>query len=393
MDSRLLMSGCVQTPVEEEHVHPESIQPCLHPPRAGRRLTGHTPLHSRQQSNRGFGRPAQFAQGKTIRNGNATHRWGVVLAGGNGVRLRPLTRFLCGDDRPKQFCPLLGDGTLLRDCLQRAERSIASDQILLPLTRAHRGYYQPDLAGHPCHRIVQPSNRGTAPAVLYPLLRICKMDRDAMVAILPCDHYYSEERLFTVALESAFAVAESRPKSVVLLGARPKHPEVEYGWIEVGYAVDNSHHDAYFVTGFAEKPALPVAERLLRSGALWNTFVMVGHVSAFLDMALASVPGLLLTLDSIANHPYGSANETHIDDDVYDHLASTDFSRQVLAQSANRLIALGLGDMEWNDLGDPNRVISTLLQRDGEVPHWAKRWCTQGENQHAAGACTSVAVA
>ncbi|HEV2200121.1 MAG TPA: sugar phosphate nucleotidyltransferase [Bryobacteraceae bacterium] len=213
----------------------------------------------------------------------ATRRWGVVLAGGDGLRLRRLTRIVCGDERPKQFCPLLGNHSLLQDARQRAERSICPDQILYSLTQAHRNYYLRDLGDRPSQRVVQPSNKGTAPAILYTLLHIAQIDPDAIVAILPCDHYYSREDVFTAVLESAFAIAERRPESIVLLGAQPKAPEVEYGWIELGAAV-GPHPGVFHVMGFQEKPPLPTAERLLSSGSLWNTFVMVGHVSAFLDL-------------------------------------------------------------------------------------------------------------
>src|SRR5215472_684688 len=67
----------------------------------------------------------------------APHRWGVVLAGGDGVRLRELTRWLYGDARPKQFCSLLGDWTLLEEARRRAERSTPAGQILFSLTRDH----------------------------------------------------------------------------------------------------------------------------------------------------------------------------------------------------------------------------------------------------------------
>ena len=68
----------------------------------------------------------------------APHRWGVVLAGGEGARLRELTRWVYGDDRPKQFCPLLGDRTLLEDTWRRAERSIPPEQILFCVTRSRQ---------------------------------------------------------------------------------------------------------------------------------------------------------------------------------------------------------------------------------------------------------------
>ena len=303
---------------------------------------------------------------------NIKRRWGVILAGGDGVRLQRLTRLVCGDDRPKQFCPLLGKRTLLHQARRRAERSIDPDQILYSLTQAHQDYYLRDLGDRPSQRVVQPCNKGTAPAILCTLLHISQMDPDAIVAILPCDHYYSRESVFTAALESAFASADARPESIVLLGAQPNAPEVEYGWIEVGEVV-GPHPGLFRVAGFQEKPPLRVAEHLLRSGSLWNTFVMVGHVNAFLDLALASVPGLMRALRSA---PVFSASdsETRIAEWLYDRIDPVDFSRQVLSPGARRLVTLGLGEVEWNDLGDPDRVISALLESGLELPGWATRW-------------------
>jgi mannose-1-phosphate guanylyltransferase len=306
-------------------------------------------------------------------------RWGMVLAGGDGVRLRELTRFVFGDDRPKQFCPLLGKDTLLQEARRRAERSISPNQILYPLTRAHQSYYIRELGDQPSQRIVQPCNKGTAPAILYTLLHIAKADADAVVAILPCDHYYSREDAFTSAFESAFTVAEARLGSVVLLGAQPNAPEVEYGWIEPGNAVVPGR-GVFHVMRFHEKPSLPIAEHLLRSGCLWNTFVMVGHVNAFLDLALASVPGLLQVLRSAPL--FSTSNgETRIPDRVYDQIDPVDFSRMVLSRGAGRLLTLPLGEVEWNDLGDPERVISTLLERRVELPIWAKLWRSARETK------------
>lgn len=263
------------------------------------RLTAHVPHDLRQESRRGvggddYGREAQEAASRE----RATRRWGVILAGGDGTRLRRLTRFVCGDDRPKQFCPLLGKFTLLQEARQRAERSICPDQILYSLTQAHQDYYLCDLGDRPSQRVVQPCNKGTAPAILYTLLHIAQMDPDAIVAILPCDHYYSRENVFTAALESAFAIAEARRESIVLLGAEPKAPEVEYGWIELGEVV-GPHPGVFHVMGFQEKPPLPIAEHLLRSRSLWNTFVMVGHVNA---SSLSVGPRLVASASFGAHH-------------------------------------------------------------------------------------------
>jgi mannose-1-phosphate guanylyltransferase len=317
-------------------------------------------------------------------------RWGVVLAGGDGARLRGLTRFAFGDDRPKQFCPLLGKDTLLQEARQRAERSISPDHILYSLTRTHQNYYLRDLADRPCQRVVQPCNKGTAPAILYTLSQIARMDPDAVVAILPSDHYYSREDVFTAALESAFAIAEEGPGSIVLLGAQPTGPEVEYGWIELGDVVGPCE-GVLRVTKFHEKPRLPIAKHLLRSGSLWNTFVMVGHINAFLDLALASVPALLQALRSAPTFST-SDGETGIAE-IYDRIDHTDFSRQVLSPGATRLLTLRLGDVEWSDLGDPDRVMYALLESGVELPDWARRWRTAGQAKRACAQQISAAVA
>lgn len=347
-------------------------------------------------TNKSLGDEHRNARGGATRDAVSLERsWSVVLAGGDGVRLRGLTRFVYGDDRPKQFCPLLGKRTLLQETQQRAERSVSPDQILYSLTRAHQDYYLRDLGDRPSQRVVQPCNKGTAPAILCTLLHIAMLDPNAVVAILPCDHYYSRENVFTAALELAFTIPAARPGSIVLLGAQPKAPEVKYGWIELGEVADPGL-GVFHVTRFHEKPPLPLAEHLFRSGSLWNTFVMVGHVNAFLDLALATVPSLLRILRS-ACMLSTSDGEIRIADELYDQIEPTDFSRQVLPPGAGRLLTLRLGEVEWNDLGDPDRVISTLLESGVEAPNWATRWQAAQEAERAAAqhksslACRSAA--
>jgi mannose-1-phosphate guanylyltransferase len=208
-------------------------------------------------------------------------RWGVILAGGDGTRLGRLTRLICGDDRPKQFCPLVGNDTLLEQARKRAERSIPREQILFPLTKSHRAFYLQEPGIRPSQRIIQPANKGTAPPILYSLLSIEQNDKGAIVAVLPCDHHYSDEQTFTAALESAYDFAARHSGSVVLLGAHPQGPEVEYGWIELGPFRGRRLVPRPRVLREAVVPSRPGTDR---RGSLWNTFVMVGQVRGFLEM-------------------------------------------------------------------------------------------------------------
>jgi mannose-1-phosphate guanylyltransferase len=305
----------------------------------------------------------------------STRHWGIVLAGGDGVRLRELTQHVCGDDRPKQFCPLLGERTLLEEARQRVERSVPTDQILFALTRSHHKHYLRYLADRPSQRIVQPSNKGTAPAILCSLLSIARADSDAIVSIFPCDHYYSREDVFTATLEQAFDIAEQRTDSIVLLGAEANGPEIEYGWIETGESID-SHLGLSRVKAFHEKPPLPAAEALFRSGSLWNTFVTVGPVRVFLELARNSVPSLMRELEPefAKLHLLG---EVFIPDALYNRIHPIDFSRQILSPSHDRLLALRLEKTEWSDLGDPYRVLVTFVQKNGTLPDWANLWLAE----------------
>jgi mannose-1-phosphate guanylyltransferase len=307
------------------------------------------------------------------RAGSFARRWGIVLAGGDGVRLRELTRLIWGDDRPKQFCPLLGESTLLDQTRRRAERNIRPDQVLYSVTKAHEKYYSGEAAGRPSQRIVQPSNRGTAPAILSSLIRVFQTELEAIVAILPCDHYYSPENAFTAALESGFLEAEERPESVVLLGAEPRSPEAEFGWIELGEKTGASCSAVHHVRRFVEKPSPEVAAHLFRTGCLWNTFVMVGHVRTFLKLAVESVPEVMNALAGLKFRPT-AGGELRIGDWVYDRIAPADFSRQVLSPGVARLTTMTLEGVEWNDLGDPERLICTLGESNSELPAWAHRW-------------------
>src|SRR4051794_34115030 len=97
----------------------------------------------------------------------------VILAGGEGTRLKSLTRSILGDERPKQFCPILNSETLVEMTRKRVELKIARANIFYSLTRKHEPFYTPLLSRYPGDRlIVQPENKGTAAAILYSLLRV-----------------------------------------------------------------------------------------------------------------------------------------------------------------------------------------------------------------------------
>lgn len=314
---------------------------------------------------------AMHTQFAAARKHSIGHRWAVVLAGGDGTRLQPLTQLACGDNRPKQFCPLLGGKTLLANTRQRISRTIDPGRVLFVLTKKHERFYEEELRYVPgIQKIVQPHNRGTLPAILWSLLRLFHTDEQALVAFFPSDHYFANEDAFISTIERTFDFAGQKRDSVFLLGAGAERPETEYGWIEPEYAVETElRRDFAPVRRFWEKPPLKTARELLRQGCLWNTFVMIGSVRAFLEMIRQTAPVLFETFHAAVFSSVSESEEENMQF-VYDGLHPSDFSREVLALSTERLLVASCGEVGWSDLGEPHRFIAALAENGTEDP-WA----------------------
>ena len=294
-----------------------------------------------------------------------THRWALILAGGDGKRLLPLTRRIAGDDRPKQFCAVLGAETLLYQTQRRVSPLVEPGRTLLVLTRAHEPFYADEVAGIPSSRLlIQPSNQGTAPAILYSVLRLREMDPQGVVAFFPSDHYVSDDDVFTGYIDSAYTAAEFRREVVILLGIPPESPEVEYGWIEAGIPLGTPTQDCICrVSRFWEKPSSSLASSLIERGCLWNSFIMVGYIHAFLNLFRHALPRLVEAFESVRSS-FATAAEGAALCALYSCIRATSFSQRVLSVQQNGLAVLRATGLVWSDLGEPSRVRS-VLERKG----------------------------
>jgi mannose-1-phosphate guanylyltransferase len=295
---------------------------------------------------------------------SVSHLWAVLLAGGDGVRLRDLTRRIAGDSRPKQFCRIIGGDSLFRRTRTRVAPLFLGDRQVFVLSRSHENYYGEKLtdAADP-HVIEQPLNRGAGIAIILAVLHVLQRDPDAVVAFFPCDHYYADDDSFRLTIRAALEGAEQNPESIILVGADAHYPEIDYGWIEPGVVISEAAGwPLSRVARFWEKTSLHQAHALLRRGCLWNTFVTAGRARTFFEMLCSQENEAVLAISqAIADNTL---------DVAYPLLPTLDFSRDVLVNLPHRLLVLRDRTSGRADLGSSARLLETL-SRNGIQLEWA----------------------
>lgn len=290
------------------------------------------------------------------------HRWALVLAAGDGSRLRALTTQPCGTPVPKQYCSLSGGPSLVEDALARARTQVAAEQVCAIVAQQHHRWWSniPALSALPQpNLIVQPSNRGTAIGILYSLVHILSQDPEAQVLMLPSDHYVAHESILQRSLAAAMEHVSRCPDQPVLLGLYPEEPDSELGYIVPGEA---NPFGARTVARFVEKPELPVAAQIVRAGALWNTFIIAASARALLDLYLPRFAPTVMEMQVIVSSAlqHKSAGGWPAIVDMYTRMPDLDFSRDLLEGREASLCVLPVPACGWSDLGTPHRVGETL---------------------------------
>jgi mannose-1-phosphate guanylyltransferase len=302
-----------------------------------------------------------------MKRDSLTHpAWAIVLAGGDGIRLQDLTRKIDGDSRPKQFSRIFRDRSLLAHTRDRLRPIFTDDRLMFVVTKDQDKFYKEDLADVDHSRILeQPANRGTGVAIIAALLQLLEYEADAIVGIFPSDHFYADNAAFAETVKSAIDVSSEHDDSLVLIGAKPEWPEVEFGWIEPGVSIlSRSSTPLFSVSRFREKPRLNQARWLMRRGGLWNTFVTIGRAGAFLKLLNATVmPAVSRIAEGVARGDLES---------VYNEIETIDFSKQVLSVEPHGLLVMPHSASGWADLGNEARVIDTL-DRNHIEPEWLRK--------------------
>jgi mannose-1-phosphate guanylyltransferase len=283
----------------------------------------------------------------------------VIMAGGSGTRLWPLSR----RHLPKQFLDFFGDGTMICKTVDRLKGLVRDENIIIVTNASGRKLVRKQLPQIPKKNIiVEPVARNTAPCIALATAFIRKRNPNGVMCVLPSDHVIQNVSRFQETLRAAVEVAE-RTSALVTIGMKPTRPETGYGYIQ---AEDTNPEittsikvrfgvNAHKVKTFAEKPDIETAQRFLESGDfLWNSGVFVWHVNAITREFERSMPQLYLDMQTIQN-AVGTRTEKKIIENVYSwtHSISIDYG---VMEKADSVYVLE-GDFDWSDAGSWDEIM------------------------------------
>lgn len=302
--------------------------------------------------------------------------WGIVLAGGEGCRMRDFIQRQTGGYTPKQYSTFTGTRSMLRHTVDRMRRVVPDTRIVTVIGNGHLEYLSEPGNGHlPGLTIEQPENKGTACGVLLPLAHILAQDPSATVLVSPSDHFVTPEDVYCRYLACATGLAARHEDSLVLIGAVPDGPETDYGWIGLAEHGDDAEPGWFAAAGFHEKPDVQTAQAFLEKGWLWNTMVVACRARTLWEMARRRLPKIaalfdayLLILKAARSGQIGPEHQATALRKVYEALPEADLSRDILQYGVQQTLVVALEGVEWSDWGRPERVLDSIGGIEGPQP-------------------------
>jgi mannose-1-phosphate guanylyltransferase len=277
-------------------------------------------------------------------------QYGVIMAGGSGTRLWPLSRA----DRPKQILPVVDGRSLLQLSYDRLRGLLPADRIFVCTAAAHAQAVQENLPEMPPENLLgEPMGRDTANAVGFSAAVLHRQDPNAVCAVVTADHVIEPVSQFQESVNTAFNVITDRPQSLVTFGIVPTYGHTGLGYIHRGESLGVK--GAFQVLGFHEKPDKALADRFVESGRYyWNSGMFVWRCDTVLNEISIHLPGSHKGLTQIAQ-AWGTPQQQSVLKDVYPRLPKISIDYAVMEpasqQKGKASVVVVEMPVEWTDVG------------------------------------------
>ncbi len=293
------------------------------------------------------------------------HLWSIVLAGGEGERLKPFVKRWLGRHKPKQYCSFIGTRSMFQHTLDRSDQIVMARRRVTVVARNHREDVLSQMASRDKGIVLfQPRNRDTAAGIFLGLAYVRSCDPEATVVIFPSDHFVYPEERFVEMTRTLARAASSLTHWVFLLGVPPQSPEQEYGWIRPGKSlgwIDGIRIQA--AEAFVEKPRPEACRLAMNAGGMWNTMVVAARLDTLWQLGRQSFPELL-RLFEVYGRSIQTKQENAILEKIYAAMPKRNFSSHLLQEFPKHVAVIELKGVVWSDWGQPERIVQTLYRMD-----------------------------
>jgi len=283
----------------------------------------------------------------------------LIMAGGAGTRLWPLSN----EEKPKQFHDFTGNGTLFQNTIRRLKK-LNPEEFCVVTSHKYKGLTEDALRAEGVNGTVlsEPEARNTAAAVLFGAQFVKKKYEDALMIVLPADHYIEDPDTFLTIIEDGLKAAQNN--SLITLGIEPLYPETGYGYIEADNSEDNKVQD---VLSFREKPDAKTAEKYIRSGNYyWNSGIYIWKNSTILNSFEKHMPdhySKFKELNEFKENEFSSVTGKSWDTvkSIFSQIEKISIDYGILENETKRKVIPG--SFGWADLGSW-KSIDTALKKD-----------------------------
>ncbi len=282
----------------------------------------------------------------------------VILSGGSGTRLWPVSRSL----NPKQFLDFFGDRSLFQQTAIRVRGNNFSNPIII-CNNEHRFVAAEELQRiniHPSSIILEPTGRNTAPAITIAALDVIKNSakKDAVILVMPSDHIIENEQKFNEAIQKSLSAAEDG--FLITFGITPDRPETGYGYIKQGKKTDFA--EVFLAEEFIEKPKIEIAKKFLEEKKyLWNSGIFMFRASTYLEAIQKFQPDIFINCCKAYSEANHDLDFIRLNAEYFEKSPNISIDYAVMEKSKKvAVVPISVG---WSDVGSW-QAISDIAPKD-----------------------------